>query len=321
MGKYLDSTGLAQVWNKIKSNFVSKASNGDVTITGTLSTKTIEVGEGNINVRQGGVYAEGDIEAGTTVLGSRIQINGGTADQILLGDGSTTSLQTIKNSISAIPKFRTIVVDSLPDDAAAKSESTIYLVKSGNDAQNLYTEYIWINNAWEKLGEQKVNLDNYLTTSNLAVEVYDDTENEIYVRLNSGGSSFGDAMLPISSPTQAGLMSTTDKTKLNGIEAGANKYVLPNASASAIGGVKINTTANSSPVVNPGTQGGGANRTYYVQASSTENGLLVVTVPWENTTYGVATPSAAGLMSAADKAKLNNFEGALTESEIAAILV
>lgn len=321
MGKYLDSTGLAQVWNKIKSNFVSKASNGDVTITGNLTTKTIEVGEGNINVRQGGIYAEGDIEAGTTVLGSRIQINGGTADQILLGDGSTTSLQTIKNSISAIPKFRTVVVNSLPDDASPKSESTIYLVKSGNDAQNLYTEYIWINNAWEKLGEQKVNLDDYLTKSNLAVEVYEDTENEIYVRLNSGGSSFGDAILPIASPTMAGLMSTTDKTKLNGIEAGANKYVLPNASASAIGGVKINTTANSSPVVNPGTQGGGANRTYYVQASSTANGLLVVTVPWENTTYGVATPSAAGLMSAADKTKLNNFEGALTESEIAAILV
>ena len=321
MGKYLDSTGLAQVWNKIKSNFVSKASNGNVTITGTLTTKTIEVEEGNINVRQGGIYAEGDIEAGTTVLGSRIQINGGTSDQILLGDGSTTSLQTIKNSISAIPKFRTVVVNSLPDDAEAKSESTIYLVKSGNDAQNLYTEYIWINGTWEKLGEQKVNLDGYLTQSNLSVEVYDDTENEIYVRLNSGGSSFGDAMIPISSPTKAGLMSTTDKTKLNGIEAGANKYVLPAASASAIGGVKVNNTVNSSPVVNLGTQGGGEDRTYYVQASSTANGLLVVTVPWENTTYGVATPSAAGLMSAADKTKLNNFEGALTESEIAAILV
>jgi hypothetical protein len=321
MGKYLDSTGLAQVWNKIKSNFVSKASNGNVTITGNLTTKTIEVEEGNINVRQGGVYAEGDIEAGTTVLGSRIQINGGTSDQILLGDGSTTSLQTIKNSISAIPKFRTIVVNSLPADEESKSESAIYLVKSGNDAQNLYTEYIWINNAWEKLGEQKVNLDNYLTTSNLAVEVYDDTENEIYVRLNSKNSGFGEAMLPISSPTKAGLMSTTDKTKLNGIETGANKYVLPNASASAIGGVKINTTANSSPVVTIGSQGGGENRTYYVQVSSTANGLLVVTVPWENTTYGTATTSTAGLMSAADKTKLNNFEGALTESEIAAILV
>lgn len=320
MGKYLDSTGLAQVWNKIKSNFVSKASNGNVTITGTLTTKAISVEKADINVTQGNVYAE-NIEANTSLIADSVMINGGTSDQILLGDGSTTSLQTIKNSISAIPKFRTIVVNSLPDDAEAKSESAIYLVKSGNDAQNLYTEYIWINGAWEKLGEQKVNLDNYLTTSNLAVEVYNDTENEIYIELSSGITSFGGVMLPIASPTTAGLMSTTDKTKLNGIEAGANKYVLPAASATAIGGVKVNNTVNSSPIVNvPSTSEQGVSRTYHIQKSSV-NDALVVTVPWENTTYGVATPNAAGLMSAADKTKLNNFEGALTESEIAAILV
>lgn len=36
-----------------------------------------------------------------------------------------------------------------------------------------------------------------------------------------------------------GLMSKEDKTKLNGIASGANKYVLPTASASTLGGVKI----------------------------------------------------------------------------------
>ena len=36
-----------------------------------------------------------------------------------------------------------------------------------------------------------------------------------------------------------GLMSAADKTKLNGIETGANNYVLPTASTSTLGGVKI----------------------------------------------------------------------------------
>ena len=36
----------------------------------------------------------------------------------------------------------------------------------------------------------------------------------------------------------SGLMSSTDKKKLDGIAANANKYTLPNASSSAIGGVK-----------------------------------------------------------------------------------
>lgn len=39
----------------------------------------------------------------------------------------------------------------------------------------------------------------------------------------------------------SGLMSATDKKKLDGIAANANKYTLPNASTSAIGGVKQGT--------------------------------------------------------------------------------
>jgi hypothetical protein len=38
-----------------------------------------------------------------------------------------------------------------------------------------------------------------------------------------------------------GFMSSTDKTKLDGIAAGANNYVLPTASATVIGGIKIGT--------------------------------------------------------------------------------
>ena len=40
------------------------------------------------------------------------------------------------------------------------------------------------------------------------------------------------------STSKNGLMSKEDKTKLDGIAAGANKYTLPVATASALGGVK-----------------------------------------------------------------------------------
>ena len=43
----------------------------------------------------------------------------------------------------------------------------------------------------------------------------------------------------VATTTANGLMSKDDKTKLNGIATGANKYVLPTASASTLGGVKI----------------------------------------------------------------------------------
>ena len=43
-----------------------------------------------------------------------------------------------------------------------------------------------------------------------------------------------------------GLMSYDDKTKLNGIEEDANNYILPTASASELGGVKVGTNSNIS---------------------------------------------------------------------------
>ena len=70
-----------------------------------------------------------------------------------------------------------------------------------------------------------------------------------------------------------------EKTKLAGIEAGANNYVLPAATSSTLGGVKQ-----------------GANVTIAL------DGTLSAT----DTTYAEATTTAAGLMSAADKTKVND---------------
>lgn len=72
-------------------------------------------------------------------------------------------------------------------------------------------------------------------------------------------------------------------TKLNGIEAGANAYVLPTASASTLGGVKVgdNLTIDSSTGALSGN-------------------------------YSAATTSANGLMSSTDKAKLDGIEANAT---------
>lgn len=45
--------------------------------------------------------------------------------------------------------------------------------------------------------------------------------------------------------TNAGVMSAADKTKLDGIEAGANAYVLPTAAASTLGGIKVGYTTST----------------------------------------------------------------------------
>lgn len=73
----------------------------------------------------------------------------------------TLTKDEINALVSAIPKFSIEVVTSLPTSNI--SETTVYLVKSGDDDTNLYTEYIRTGGKWEKLGTQTVDLTGYAT--------------------------------------------------------------------------------------------------------------------------------------------------------------
>ena len=84
---------------------------------------------------------------------------------------------------------------------------------------------------------------------------------------------------------------TAYKNKLDGIANGANKYVLPTASSTVLGGIKTGYKTSG--------------KAYALQIDSSGNGY--VSVPWtdNNTTYGVATTSSNGLMSSTDKSRLD----------------
>lgn len=61
--------------------------------------------------------------------------------------------------VSAIPKFAISVVDTLPTENI--STTTVYLVPSGDESPDMYDEWIRVNNNWEKLGTQTVDLTDY----------------------------------------------------------------------------------------------------------------------------------------------------------------
>ena len=97
---------------------------------------------------------------------------------------------------------------------------------------------------------------------------------------------------------------TAEKTKLAGIVAGANKYVHPSYTAKASGlyKVTVDATGHVSAV-----------------AAVTKSDITALGIPGTNTTYGEATAAKAGLMSAADKTKLDSLVLA-TETEVTAML-
>lgn len=102
---------------------------------------------------------------------------------------------------------------------------------------------------------------------------------------NDNNTTYG-----VATTSANGLMSASDKVKLNGIATGANRYIHPSYTARSSGlyKVRIDSTGHVSSVT-----------------SVTKSDITALGIPSTNTTYGVATTSANGLMSASDKVKLN----------------
>ena len=75
-------------------------------------------------------------------------------------------IENLKTKIGSFDLTLYRIVDSLPTEDI--KENKIYLVRnaSGTD-NNIYTEYAYVNNAWEKIGEYKANVDlsNYYNKS------------------------------------------------------------------------------------------------------------------------------------------------------------
>lgn len=91
----------------------------------------------------------------------------------------------IGNLISAIPKFDIEVVNALP--SVDISETTIYLLTNAGTGTNIYDEYIYVDNSWEKLGSQNVDLSGYVPTSRTiaGIDLVDNvTASELRTALN-----------------------------------------------------------------------------------------------------------------------------------------
>lgn len=88
-------------------------------------------------------------------------------NQLTNGAGYQTAseVQTAINSaISGITGIDFQVVASLP---ATGTKGVIYLISNSGTGTNIYDEYIWVTNRFEKIGTTEIDLSNYYNTTNL----------------------------------------------------------------------------------------------------------------------------------------------------------
>lgn len=276
--QFLDAIGLASFWKKIKNwvniNYLSLTGG---TIRGSVSFfneadggKSIRIDPSNITNSKYGVnylFASGKmipIGAANGVAG--LDANG-NVPLAQLGNLDTTVAE---------------VVTALPTTNIKKH---IYLIKDASGvSQNQYEEYIYTGNTsatydaskWEKLGDFRATVDlaDYAkkseTLSNL---VWQQRGSDLFLAITMGNGTNVSEAMPTASSSTTGAMSNTDKVKLDGIEARANNYSLPLATAATRGGIKVGYAANG--------------RNYPVQMDGEK---AYVNVPWTdtNTTYDLS---------------------------------
>ena len=87
-----------------------------------------------------------------------------------MSDSSTNPVQNsvvktyIDNAIGSITGIEFEVVASLP---ATGENGVIYLVSNSGSSPNVYDEYIWVNNGFEKIGTTDVDLSGYVLSADL----------------------------------------------------------------------------------------------------------------------------------------------------------
>jgi len=89
---------------------------------------------------------------------------GGTHNHTITGFTTESDVNTlIGAAIGGISSFNVEVVSSLPTTDI--DTHTIYFLSNSGTGTDIYDEYMYINNAWEKIGSTQVDLSGYVPTS------------------------------------------------------------------------------------------------------------------------------------------------------------
>lgn len=259
---------LKQLAQKVKQECASQTSVTEL----TTRVKSLENVGAQANVIEK-VKVNG---AEQTVTDKAVDITVPTKVSDLSNDSKFQTDAEVAAAIAAADHMKRKIVNSTAgiDLTAEDASQYIYMVKkSGTKTGDKYDEYMVLDGALEKVGDWEVDLSNYVQKDGNKVLSTNDFTNELL-------------------------------EKLNGIEAGANKYTHAVHDAHASGFYKVTVDAEGHVTA---------------VAAVKKTDITALGIPGENTQYVVATAESDGLMSKEDKAKLDGFVAA-TEAEVTEML-
>lgn len=157
------------------SNFVSDANyvHSDNNYTTTEKTKLNGIADGaDENI----IQTIKVNNAAQTVTNKEVNISVPTNNNQLTNGAGYQTASDVSTAIAAavgqITGFSFSIVQELPQTGSA---GTIYLIAHSHGTNDGYDEYIWVNNAFEKLGHTDVDLSGYVETTDVITNAQIDT--------------------------------------------------------------------------------------------------------------------------------------------------
>lgn len=191
MANFLDFQGLQQLVGLIKEKFVQKESGKSLSTNdytneekqklSTLKTYNVATSEEAGLLSSANLNKINSIDEGAeknvitkikrngtlvNVSNKEVDITIPTKYSELVNDNDLVSTTQVKKLISEARHMKKEIVSTKPSTG---EENVIYLVGPKGSGNNIYEEWLYINNSWEKIGDTdtKVDLTGYLKSSDI----------------------------------------------------------------------------------------------------------------------------------------------------------
>lgn len=162
-------------WNAAEANVVSSvnttAGTSGINLSLTEGALDVTISSGSVTSDNANFVTGGTVYSTTNALAPKASPTfTGTPSAPTASEGTnTTQIATtafvttaVTTAISGITGISFSIVQTLPSTGEA---GVIYLVSNSGSGQNIYDEYIYVNNAFEKIGTTDVDLSGYLQIS------------------------------------------------------------------------------------------------------------------------------------------------------------
>ena len=189
----LDTTS---VWY-VKSDMETYAKSGATAYVGQPlyyvdeTNKTVEAyiisNEAGTLTKLAATTASGDVAADILALQGRVDTLEETAKGLMpktggeftgaitipapVADMNPATKKYVDDALDKVTGVTYEVVESLEDLPETGAKGTIYLVPHEHSEKDIYDEYIWIADKYEKIGNTDINLDGYAKTADIATEI------------------------------------------------------------------------------------------------------------------------------------------------------